>query len=183
MIKTLISKLTPKTTLNKVNLALTGLFCVMLAGNIYMKAKMDGLYFPDPENCGAYFEYENGVKVRKCCYEGLLFCPQLQYCVFPGDPNCTFDCLESGPPCVPGPAGNGNGGTYEDYKNVGKYTVTRSGSGGVTIEIIEAGGSGGFTITSDVVLVTYHNDCVWDRNKTCYENLRTMPPIVLFPPQ
>ncbi|MCL2561895.1 MAG: carbohydrate-binding module family 14 protein [Rikenellaceae bacterium] len=101
MIKTLISKLTPKTTLNKVNLALTGLFCVMLVGNIYMRAKMYGIFYPDPENCGAFFKYEGEVLVRDCCPVGLVFCEELQYCVFPGDPNCTFDCVTAGS-CEPG---------------------------------------------------------------------------------
>jgi len=83
-------------------LALTGLFCVMLVGNIYMRAKMDGLYFPDPENCGAYFEDVDGVAYRHCCPVGLLFCEELQTCVLPGTPGCSFDCVDSGSPCEPG---------------------------------------------------------------------------------
>jgi hypothetical protein len=67
---------------------------------------------------------------------------------------------------------------YEHYFNVGHYRVVRSGDGGGEIEIIQepegTNPRGGMKIqiTSDVVLVTYINDCQWYRNRVCYENIR-----------
>jgi len=70
-------------------------------------------------------------------------------------------------------------GTYEDYYNLGHYVVTRDGEGGVEMtpeQWLQFSGN----ITSDVVLVTYYNDCKWHRRRTCHENLRTMPPVVIY---
>ncbi|MCL2562246.1 MAG: carbohydrate-binding module family 14 protein [Rikenellaceae bacterium] len=96
-------KFTPKTTLNKVNLALTGVFCLMLAGHIYMKASAEiaSRLAPDPDDCRAYF---SGGK-RFCCPEGLVFCPDKNVCTWRWDPDCNFDhCRMPDPdedPCVP----------------------------------------------------------------------------------
>ena len=57
------------------------------------------------------------------------------------------------------------------------YEALRDGGGGLILSPEEWAN---VTITTDVVLVTYHNDCVWKSGRTCYENLRVMPPIILY---
>ncbi|MCL2561809.1 MAG: carbohydrate-binding module family 14 protein [Rikenellaceae bacterium] len=96
----------PKTTLNKVNLALTGVFCVMLAGNIYMKSVLSAYGIPDcppnsngeivlipnPEDCSTYFECIDGQPVLRDCPDGLYYCEEKQHCTWEWDNDCAFDC-------------------------------------------------------------------------------------------
>ncbi|MCL2561811.1 MAG: carbohydrate-binding module family 14 protein [Rikenellaceae bacterium] len=96
----------PKTTLNKVNLALTGVFCVMLAGNIYMKSVVAAYGIPDcppnphgeivlipnPEDCSTYFECIDGQPVLRDCPDNYYYCEEKQHCTWEWDTDCAFDC-------------------------------------------------------------------------------------------
>jgi len=96
----------PKTTLNKVNLALTGVFCVMLAGNIYMKSVLSAygipecppnsngeiVLIPNPEDCSTYFECIDGQPVLRDCPDNYYYCEEKQHCTWEWDTDCAFDC-------------------------------------------------------------------------------------------
>lgn len=68
------------------------------ADALYQRAKRDsGLCperygrFPDPRQCDAYIECEDGVPQEKLCPDGLLFDPKKRYtypCVYPVDADC-----------------------------------------------------------------------------------------------
>ncbi|MCL2561917.1 MAG: chitin binding domain-containing protein [Rikenellaceae bacterium] len=107
--KKLVKRLMPKTTLNKVNLALTGLFCVMLAGMIYMKSVNAKYGIPDcpppdgtivfiaiPDACSHYFDCTSGFPVLEECPPGLYFNPVLLACDFSEDPETEFNCNLAG---------------------------------------------------------------------------------------
>jgi len=122
--KKLLIKLTPKTILNKVNLALTGVFCVMLAGMLYMKsvnAAMESyvpcpefdedvlphcpwpcpgytVFFPHPNDPQWFFGCSNGVAFCLQCPAGLAWNPQLETCDWPPQPN--FTCHNATRPSV-----------------------------------------------------------------------------------
>ncbi len=71
-------------------------------------------------------------------------------------------------------------GDYEGYRNVGHYVVTRAGEGSGSLSPDEWAK---FEMTSDVILVTYYNDCESKRRKQCYESLRTIPPVIIYQQQ
>ena len=73
--------------------------------------------------------------------------------------------------------GEDNSGDYMGYQNQGHYVVTRAGEGSGSLSPDEWAK---FEITSDVILVTYYNDCEPKRKKECYENLRTIPPVIIY---
>ena len=111
-------------------------FLVLLAGYIYLRATTDNTYYTDPDDCRAYFEYDNGVKIKKCCPDGLLFCPELQACVFPGTPGCMFDCLVPASPCVPGNSNDQKGAKAECKETVEVYETNESGwSWGINVKL------------------------------------------------
>jgi|GEM_PF-2695885 len=102
--KKLLTKLTPKTILNKVNLVLTGVFFVMLAGMLYMKsfvpvndpdcppvfnrppcpypATDHTVFFPHPNDPHWFFECFNGVAYCMKCPADLVWSEALNNCVF-----------------------------------------------------------------------------------------------------
>ncbi|MCL2560954.1 MAG: carbohydrate-binding module family 14 protein [Rikenellaceae bacterium] len=101
--KTLLRKFTPKTTLNKVNLALTGVFCVLLVGNIYLKSVNAAYgnpgcpegewpdcpphgtaFFPHPNDVHWFFYCNNGVAYCHKCPAGTVYSPELENCIFQG---------------------------------------------------------------------------------------------------
>ena len=107
--KTLIRKLTPKTTWCKINFVMTIVMLLGFAALPFVKSYMsvvlacpqssyDGevILLPDPDDCGSYFECHNGIAVPKECPDGLLYCSELQYCTWEGHPDCRFDCLTGG---------------------------------------------------------------------------------------
>ncbi|GFG36083.1 hypothetical protein Cfor_03658 [Coptotermes formosanus] len=47
---------------------------------------------PNPNNCSAYYECDNGVPVPMGCPDGLYFCNESQICTWVWEPGCTFDC-------------------------------------------------------------------------------------------
>ncbi|MCL2561788.1 MAG: carbohydrate-binding module family 14 protein [Rikenellaceae bacterium] len=116
--RNLIRKLTPKTTLNKINLALTGLFFVLLAGNIYMRSKTEGIFFAHPDDRTKYFELVNGALFLHQCPPGLYFCPALQICYWEDEDMCNY-----------GSGGSGSGGQKGEKKEriVETYTSTAPG--------------------------------------------------------
>ncbi|MCL2692931.1 MAG: chitin binding domain-containing protein [Rikenellaceae bacterium] len=104
--KKFLNRITPKTTLNKVNLALTCVFCVMLAGMIYMKS-VDVAYgdpgcpegpfpdctsgvsfFPHPTDCHWFFHCQNGVAYCHKCPADLHWNVTLDTCDFPHQAGC-----------------------------------------------------------------------------------------------
>ncbi|MCL2691966.1 MAG: carbohydrate-binding module family 14 protein [Rikenellaceae bacterium] len=111
----------------------------MLAGLPFIKAYTSVL-FPDPDDCRAYYEHENGVAIRKCCPADLYFCMEKQMCTWMWDTDCMFDCLVSHGSCE---AGNDNDTIKDAFLKCeagGVETLVSSSSGeisflGITIKV------------------------------------------------
>jgi len=90
--KNFFNRITPKTSLNKVNLALTGVFLVLLAGNIYLRSttpppgpepncpEFGETFFPHPEAGNWFFHCIDGVPFLKKCPAGTAWNPELDSC-------------------------------------------------------------------------------------------------------
>ena len=98
----------------KVNVVLTGVFMVMLAGMIYMRANSWGgscppgvipecpfpdsefsVFFPHPEDCEWFFHCRNGVAYCMKCPPGLHWNKDLDTCDFPYRAKCADRCVPS----------------------------------------------------------------------------------------
>lgn len=50
--------------------------------------RMDGIIFPDPDNCDAYVQCRGGAVIRQRCQSGTLFDLTLYFCVPSHSINC-----------------------------------------------------------------------------------------------
>ena len=51
------------------------------------------ILFPKPENCSEFYQCAGGVLFMHRCQANLYYCEEKQYCSWPTDPDCKFDCV------------------------------------------------------------------------------------------
>ena len=91
------------------NIFATVLVAVMAVAVLHINAQMAQLrmpvcppqsgdevvLLPNPTNCSEFYECHGGVPVRRCCTDGLYYCPEKQICTWIWDEECSFDCITS----------------------------------------------------------------------------------------
>jgi valyl-tRNA synthetase len=59
------------------------------------------ILFPKPENCSEFYQCAGGVLFTHRCQVNLYYCEEKQYCSWPTDPDCKFDCVTTKTNLVP----------------------------------------------------------------------------------
>jgi hypothetical protein len=52
----------------------------------------ESILFPKPENCSEFYQCADGHLFTHHCPPDLHYCPEKEYCAWPSESGCTFDC-------------------------------------------------------------------------------------------
>jgi len=90
---------------NKIKLGLVAVaVTLLLSGSTMNNFDTEEPRFPNPLDCGTYFQYFMGFPVLMHCPTGLWYCAELDTCSWKHDPTCLYwlYCYPaSGEPLVP----------------------------------------------------------------------------------
>lgn len=85
--------------------------------------RMDGIIFPDPDNCDSYVQCQGGEVTRRRCESGTLFDLNLYYCVSSHVVVCGTRRETFVPPVRPNNPGQGNPPSAESHHSVSEQKI------------------------------------------------------------